>query len=153
MRDAVRCNLLLDASGVALMTALSLDTELDRRGNDTPVATLKAKTGIKDSTIAALKDLTHTLEEHADTTCAPTLELDHTNHLNQLLGQLKQPQMAQIVELAAAFDSAPLVGNGANEDVMSNLHESLTSQWQILEHIPFITRGTTTKGVDVEQLK
>ena len=128
LREAVRCGLTLDASGVALQNALQVP-----------------HTDHSELSDAALHDLENLRTQLVNQTDSASKVVDEWEDIHKLEAKLTPTILSDVVELCARYDSYPERGI-LSEDAKRPIKESLTAKWQALEYLPLQTRDYTPEG-------
>ena len=134
LREAVRCGMTLDASGVALQTAL----QLPHANHNT----------LPDAALHTLQDLRTRLITQSDDACKV---VDQWEDVAALSNRLTQTDLSDIVETCARADSYP-EGNTLSDDAKRPFKESLRGLWWILEILWLQTRDYTPQGVKEQDI-
>lgn len=134
LREAARCGLNLDASGVALQAALQLP-----HGDHTLLS---------DNVLNTLSELRTRLDDQCGDASRVVDQWEETNALED---KLSQDDLANVVELCAKADSYP-VGGDLSADAKRPLKQSLRGAWWILEVLPLQTRNYTPQGAKQQDI-
>lgn len=134
LREAVRCGMTLDASGVALQTAL----QLPHANHNT----------LPDAALHTLQDLRTRLITQSDDACKV---VDQWEDVAALSNKLTQADLSVIVETCARADSYPQ-GDTLSDDAKRPFKESLRGFWWILEILWLQTRDYTSQGVKEQDI-
>jgi hypothetical protein len=127
LREAVRCGVLLDASGVSLLPALRIPAH--------------ASNTVDLAVHAQLRRLARILNEQSTDA---KLELAYLDRVNACCSMITQQALARYVEALASLDARTPIE--LCPDATRPIKESMTLCWWPLELLPLQNRDYTAKG-------